>query len=151
MTAEAVVDALTRAGVRPPGLGPVLVVDDDEPSARLMTASLERAGFRAVIALDGELALAAAARERPSAVVLDLIMPNLDGIALLDRVRRDPSWEGVPIFIWSVKELSRADHDALLERASAVFTKDGESAGALVEIIARHVGVHRASSDRDDR
>ncbi len=139
VSSEAIVEALARAGVRAPGRGPVLVVDDDQPSARLMAASLERAGFSALIAHDGELALAASRRVLPSAVVLDLVMPNLDGVAFLQRVRSDPAWRDVPIFIWSVKELTRADHEALLQHASAIFPKDGASVGALVDLLERHL------------
>jgi two-component system response regulator MprA len=65
----------------------VLVVDDDAPIAASLRRALESAGHRVTGAGDGPGALAAAARERPDLVVLDVMLPGLDGLAVCKRLR----------------------------------------------------------------
>ena len=65
----------------------VLVVDDDAPIAASLRRALEYAGHRVTVAGDGPGALAAAARERPDLVVLDVMLPGLDGLAVCKRLR----------------------------------------------------------------
>jgi two-component system response regulator MprA len=65
----------------------VLVVDDDAPIAASLRRALEYAGHRVTVAGDGPGALAAAARERPDLVVLDVMLPGLDGLAVCRRLR----------------------------------------------------------------
>ena len=65
----------------------VLVVDDEPTIAEVVARYLERAGYRRVIAPDGEEALAVAERERPDLVVLDLMLPGLDGLEVMAPLR----------------------------------------------------------------
>jgi|SRR6185436_4368926 two-component system response regulator MprA len=65
----------------------VLVVDDDAPIAASLRRALEYAGHRVTVAADGPGALAAAARERPDVVVLDVMLPGIDGLAVCRRLR----------------------------------------------------------------
>ena len=69
----------------------VLVVEDERELARLIGRELESAGYRVLTAKDGEMALALHRAERPDAVVLDWMLPGLDGLEVLRRVRRDSS------------------------------------------------------------
>src|SRR5580692_10811788 len=67
--------------------GSVLVVDDEPTIAEVVSRYLERAGYRADIAADGNEAIAAALRHRPDLVVLDLMLPGLDGLEVMRRLR----------------------------------------------------------------
>ena|SRR5439155_2889242 len=69
-------------------VGPILVVDDDEKIVRLVRTYLERDGFDVVTAADGRAALAAIDRHRPALVVLDLMLPEVDGRAVIRALRR---------------------------------------------------------------
>ena len=66
----------------------ILLADDDPVERRLLEAAVNRMGFRSVQAEDGEGALAALERERIDVVLLDLVMPNLDGMAVLEKLKR---------------------------------------------------------------
>lgn len=133
-------DSLRRARVAAPSAGPVLVVDDDAISARLMRETLERLGFSAIIAPNGEEALDRARRERPSAVVLDLVMPTLDGFGFLEQFRAEPAFALVPVLVWTMKDLEPDEHAAVLQRAQAVLLKDGRSVQSLAETLRAHLG-----------
>jgi two-component system alkaline phosphatase synthesis response regulator PhoP len=81
---------------------PILVVDDDVKIVRLVRVYLERAGYRVVEATDGRSALAAIAVEMPLLVVLDVMLPEVDGLAVLRAVRRT---DRTPVIILSARGL----------------------------------------------
>src|SRR6185503_15975028 len=82
---------------------PILVVDDDAKIVRLVRTYLERDGYRVVTAADGPGALDAIERHRPALVVLDLMLPELDGRAVTRAVRRDDEAAATPILIVSAR------------------------------------------------
>ena len=82
---------------------PILVVDDDAKIVRLVRTYLERDGLRVVTAADGPGALDAIERHRPALVVLDLMLPELDGRAVIRAVRRDDEAAATPILIISAR------------------------------------------------
>ena len=82
---------------------PILVVDDDAKIVRLVRTYLERDGFSVVTASDGPGALDAIERHRPALVVLDLMLPELDGRAVIRAVRRDDEAAATPILIISAR------------------------------------------------
>jgi DNA-binding response OmpR family regulator len=82
---------------------PILVVDDDAKIVRLVRTYLERDGFSVVTAADGPAALDAIERHRPALVVLDLMLPELDGRAVIRAVRNDDSAAATPILVLSAR------------------------------------------------
>jgi DNA-binding response OmpR family regulator len=93
---------------------PILVVDDDAKIVRLVRTYLERDGFSVVTAADGPAALDAIERFEPALVVLDLMLPELDGRAVIRAVRRDEAAGATPILILSARG-STVDRIAGLE------------------------------------
>src|SRR4051812_23220807 len=70
----------------------ILIIDDEPGIIELLTTALEQAGFQTTAALSGEAGLCAYQVQRPDAVLLDLVMPTMDGISTLTAIRRlDPS------------------------------------------------------------
>jgi CheY-like chemotaxis protein len=128
----ALLEALRRAGVSPERRGAVLVVDDDPGSLKLMQATLRRSGYETICHEDAEAALEAAAESSPAAVVLDLMMPHVDGFEFLERFRKTESGRLTPVIIWTVKDLSAHDHARLREKAQAVIAKGSDDAASLV-------------------
>ncbi len=98
----------------------VLVVDDEPLYRRMMSTIMRRAGYRVVEAADGREALALASRQTPDAIVVDLRMPVMNGVAFIERCRELPSLRRVPIVT-----ISAADHPAsTLARLSAANVHD---------------------------
>lgn len=79
----------------------VLIVDDEAPMRFLLSKKLQRAGFETVTAADGEAALAAAATDTFDAIVLDVIMPGLDGFEVCRRLKADPHTATTPVLFLS--------------------------------------------------
>jgi two-component system response regulator ResD len=82
--------------------GSVLVVDDEPTIAEVVSRYLERAGYRAQIASDGAAAIEAAAAMRPDLVVLDLMLPRMDGLEVMRRLR-DMDREGIAVILLTAK------------------------------------------------
>jgi DNA-binding response OmpR family regulator len=93
---------------------PILVVDDDAKIVRLVRTYLERDGFMVVTAADGPAALEAIETHQPALVVLDLMLPELDGRAVIRAVRRDEEAARTPILVLSARS-STIDRIAGLE------------------------------------
>ena len=81
--------------------GPILVVEDDKKTASLVALYLEREGFQSLIAYDGQQALELAERHKPIFVILDLMLPVLDGWEVCRQLRQSSD---VPILILSARE-----------------------------------------------
>jgi len=81
----------------------VLVVDDEEDILELLRYNLTKEGFEVECALTGEEALDAARTKRPDLVILDLMLPGIDGLEVCRRLKRDPKTEPIPIVMLTAK------------------------------------------------
>jgi two-component system alkaline phosphatase synthesis response regulator PhoP len=128
---------------------PILVVDDDAKIVRLVRTYLERDGFSVVTASDGPAALDAIETHRPALVVLDLMLPELDGRAVIRAVRRDEEAGRTPIIILSARG-STLDRIAGLEDGADDYLPKPFSPAELVlrvkSILRRSAGVTSADT-----
>jgi DNA-binding response OmpR family regulator len=85
----------------------ILVVEDDPDILKLMEAALGGEGYRVVTAEDGAEALAAARRDRPDLIVLDLMLPRMNALQFRAEQRRDPALASVPIVCLSAMSHAR--------------------------------------------
>ena len=112
---------------------PVLVVDD-EPAMRLLTRSiLESEGWAVSEAPNGLVALEVMKRERPSLILLDLMMPEMDGFAFAAEVRRHPEWRSIPIVVLSAQDLTKEDRKRLNGNVETVLRKQGDARESILE------------------
>src|SRR5262245_58841423 len=82
----------------------VLVVDDDPGIREVVCFALQKAGYATAVAADGEQELARFAADRPALVVLDILMPEFDGVEVCRRLRADPRGRATPIVFLSSKD-----------------------------------------------
>jgi CheY-like chemotaxis protein len=101
----------------------VLVVDDDPLVRNLLSAVLHDANFDLDEAVDGQEALAIAASRPPDVVVLDVMMPGIDGYEVCRTLRADPDFATTRIVILTAKSTPGAREEALRSGADAFFTK----------------------------
>jgi CheY-like chemotaxis protein len=93
----------------------VLVIDDDERVHDLMRELLLEAGYLCSAAKDGARGLELAIAEQPSVIVLDLIMPGLNGFEVATCLRQDPRTASIPIVVFTAKELTLQDRQLLMD------------------------------------
>jgi CheY-like chemotaxis protein len=103
--------------------GPVLVIDDDADARDRMAALLTREGWRVASAENGRAGLEAVAAKRPCLILLDLMMPEMDGFAFLRTLRANPDWRDVPVVVLTAKDVTTEDRRRLAGRADRVLQK----------------------------
>ena len=84
--------------------GKILVVDDDEDSRRLLTHLLERKGYNVVLADGGRAAINALKKTEVDVVLLDVMMPLMDGFAVCRELKKDPSTANLPVILLTARD-----------------------------------------------
>jgi len=117
----------------------VLVVEDDPGTREVLEAHLIEWGTRVTTAENGEEAEELLADHSPDLILLDLMMPVMDGTAFLQRLRKDPSSAEIPVVICTGKELSREERQRLLTQATEVVAKGDGFDERLRTVLGRHL------------
>jgi len=116
----------------------ILVAEDDDVTQRLVKRFLERSGFLVVTADNGEDALSLALSESPAAVLLDLMMPKMDGFGFLNALRSTAA-AGLPVIVTSALADSARQTQAFALGASEYLVKTKFTLADLVDAIKRHL------------
>jgi signal transduction histidine kinase len=115
----------------------VLVVDDDPDSRRVAGTFLAQAGLAVRMAADGESGLVEMHRQTPDVVVLDLMMPVLDGFGVLATMRADPLLAGTPVVVLTAKSLTAAERRFLSRTAVRVLQKGEHRLADVAALVTR--------------
>ena len=110
----------------------LLVVDDDPHVADLVRQSLEDEPYQIDAAGDGVAALEAIAQRRPDVILLDLLMPRMDGFEVIASLQQDAERRDIPVIVLTAKILTRQERRALKEHALAVIQKGALDRDALM-------------------
>ena len=114
----------------------VLIVEDDDSDRYLIARLLEELGTFAIrTASNGEEALQRIREQRPGVVILDLLLPELDGFTVLEEIRSTPEWQDVPVIIFTAANLSPAEHARLRSASQGLIHKGAQGTEALLQQI----------------
>jgi CheY-like chemotaxis protein len=116
-----------------------LVVEDEPDSREVMRRMLESEGWQVREARNGREGLEELARGIPSIVVLDLMMPEMDGFQLLDELHGKKEWKDLPVLVVTAKELTAEDRARLNGHVDRVLQKGSYQKDELIEQVARMV------------
>lgn len=111
----------------------IVVADDDRMFRRVAETTLRRGGYEVATASDGEEALQLIRSERPDIIVLDLIMPKLQGFDVLQILKQDTLTSAIPVIVLSSLTQEQDKQEALDLGAVAYFNKTTFSIGELVK------------------
>ncbi|MBU0502275.1 MAG: response regulator [bacterium] len=112
----------------------ILVVEDEKIMSEIIAARLGSRGYDVLVAADGQKGLVLAKKERPDLVVLDLLMPNMDGYEVVKQLKEDENTKEIPVVIYSVKEEDTDMEKAFELGADAYCLKDFDSKVLLKKI-----------------
>jgi CheY-like chemotaxis protein len=101
----------------------IMVVEDNELSRDALARRLERRGYRIVLAMDGEQAIALARSERPDVILMDLGLPRVDGWEATRRLKADPETTRIPIIVLSAHAMTNDRDNALKAGGDEFDTK----------------------------
>ena len=141
LRAEELLQSLRRATANNGGAKDILVVDDDPQALALMQTSLKAIGYRSICERDGRAGLAAVATHHPAAIIVDLMMPEMDGFEFLRELRQAPIGKDIPVIVWTAKDLTPHDRTRLQAMAQAVVERGDGSVGQLLHEIQSHASL----------
>jgi hypothetical protein len=113
----------------------VLVVEDDPATRRTFARGFAREGWTVVEAENGRVALECMAERTPSLILLDLMMPVMDGAEFITELRKVEAWQQIPVIVVTAKDVSREERERLNGHVSEVLTKGTYSQLDLVRDI----------------
>ncbi len=130
---------------------PILIVEDDADTRTVLRRMLEADDWRVVEAENGRVGLDRVSEHAPGLILLDLMMPELDGFAFLDRRRANPALREIPVIVITAKDLTADDRQRLNGGVEHVFQKSDYDRDRLVaevrELVARHASRHSVGAD----
>jgi GAF domain-containing protein/CheY-like chemotaxis protein/anti-sigma regulatory factor (Ser/Thr protein kinase) len=118
---------------------PILVVDDDAVLRELLRRILEKDGYAVVEASNGREALERLNEVSPGLILLDLMMPEMDGFELVAEVRRHDAWRAIPVLVITAKELTAEDRRRLNGYVERILQKGAASRDALLREVGDFV------------
>jgi len=117
----------------------VLLVEDDADTRDVMTRILQKAGRDVIEAGNGREALHLLSGNRPVVILLDLMMPVMDGFDFLLEMRNHTEWQDIPVIVLTAKDLNEADQCLLSGRVEQVLEKSEYSREQLLQQIRKVV------------
>ena len=102
---------------------PVLIVEDDEDTRRVVRALLEREGWSVTEAVNGAEALRIMEENTPELILLDLMMPEMDGFEFIAALRSNPLWTAIPVLVITGKDVSEEDRNRLNGQVQRILAK----------------------------
>jgi len=103
--------------------GSILIVDDDPNTLEILRRWLNREGYATVSADNGPACLEALDRERVDVIVLDVMMPGMDGLQVCERLRAHATWRGIPVMLLTAKDDIETRSRGMLLGVSEYLTK----------------------------
>jgi PAS domain S-box-containing protein len=115
----------------------VLLVEDDPAAREMLRRWVEADGWQVMEAENGRAALECVARRRPALILLDLLMPEMDGFTFSDELRRRPEWRTIPVVVVTARDLTTADCDRLSGPVARVLPRGAFSRDELLAEVRR--------------
>jgi len=129
-----------------------LVVDDEEPARKMLTQILEKEHWNVFQAENGLVALERVAKQRPDLILLDLMMPKMNGYQFVAELHKHAEWRSIPIIVVTAKDMSTEERIALDGYVEKVLPKHALSEEALLteiqDLIAACVQAKQPAQNR---
>jgi CheY-like chemotaxis protein len=117
----------------------VLIADDDSLARDLLFHAIHKVGWRAMEAKNGREVIALLYAAKPTVILLDLMMPEMDGFEVIEEMQKDPKWKNIPVIFITAKELTHEEQTLLAKHSKSLFLKKSYSARNLVKEVIRHI------------
>jgi signal transduction histidine kinase/CheY-like chemotaxis protein len=147
VTRDRLLEVLDRLAL--PGEGPILVVDDSPDTRAQVTEALTGSGHTVVAMSSGPEALAYLEADRPRLVVLDLMMPEMDGFEVLMRVRERYSSQELPVVVFTARDLSAQERETLAFATHKVISKARTPVDRLIDELRALLRTLRPTDDAE--
>jgi DNA-binding response OmpR family regulator len=101
----------------------ILIIDDEAEVVKVLQICLEQHGYKVVTSYDGENGLKKVKSENPDLVILDIMLPDMDGYQVCEKIKADPSTKDIPVIMLTVKSMGEDVEKALEKKADWYIVK----------------------------
>ncbi len=115
----------------------ILIVEDEQPLSKVLGDSFSREGYDVIIAEDGEKGIEAVNNNTPSAVILDLMLPNGSGYDVLKRIREEDRTKDIPVFVATNVDTSESVLECVSHGVRDYFVKSDTSIDEIVSFVKK--------------
>lgn len=113
----------------------ILAIDDDPKAIELLAAVLEPEGFRVLRAYGGEAGIEVATAEQPDLIILDLLMPEMNGFEVLDRLAQSSATRRLPVILFTLKQLTAEEQQRVQGRVACLAEKEAFNQKEFVGLV----------------
>ena len=138
--------------------GPVLIVEDDAPSREALRRLMQKEGCSVYEAENGRVGLERLAQTRPALILLDLMMPEMDGFEFVRQLRQEDAWRSIPVVVVTAREITQEERMRLnggvtkvLQKSSSNFAKLLPEVGELVRASLNGKGGRPIKATKDTK
>ena len=117
----------------------ILIIEDYPATSKMIAEILEMEGYQSVISADGLLGVEKAKSEKPDLILLDIMLPGIDGLEVCSRLRADEQTKHIPVIMVSVKA-STEDVKSGLDKGANGYVSKPFDPFKLLEIVKKHLG-----------
>ncbi|MCB8965539.1 MAG: response regulator [Ardenticatenaceae bacterium] len=129
-------------------MGKVLIVEDDQPTRELLQRTMAKQGWQTIEAENGRIALDSLIDNVPNIILLDLMMPEMDGFQFVEELRRQPDWSRIPVVVITAKELTVEEQAQLNGHVERILQKGQYDSGNLLRQISDLVAAYTRQQQR---
>ncbi len=141
--------SILRRSVREGPTAPILVVDDDQNQRELLRRMLEGEGWEVIAAHNGRAAIEAVNARRPACIILDILMPEMDGIQFVSELRSHSDYQDIPIAVLTSHDLTADEHSRLNGEVQQIMQK-GIGRSELLNMVRQMVSREILVNGNDD-
>jgi CheY-like chemotaxis protein len=123
----------------------ILVVEDDPATRDILERTLRKNGWNVRVAANGREALESAQAHTPVLVLLDLMMPEMDGFEFVRQFRQNPQWQHLPVVVVTAKDLTPAERERLNGQVNRILQKGPYAKEQLLELVRAQVAAFTMS------
>jgi len=120
---------------KPAGQQAVLVIEDDPSAREMLRRTLEKDGWKVTEAQNGKVGLEQLDDGAPALILLDLMMPEMDGFEFLDTLRQRKDGQGIPVIVITAKDLTEEDHRRLNGGVERIIQKGATSQSEVLDLV----------------
>jgi CheY-like chemotaxis protein len=121
------------------GTQSILIVEDDETTRDMLRKSLENNDYKVRTAFNGKEALEKVQKGKPGLILLDLMMPEMDGFEFSERLRENKEWLDIPVVVITAKDLTKEDHARLKGNVETIMQKGSYSKKELMSEVGEKI------------
>lgn len=118
----------------------IVYIEDEPFFAGTMSRLLTEAGYTTAVASDGDAGLALVAKEKPDLILLDLVLPKVDGKDVLKKIKNDPATHNIPVFVLSNLSADADQRETIGLGAAGFFVKAMTLPSAIVDAVKKQLG-----------